>query len=594
MAEPGQRKLTAILAADIVGYSRLMGEDEVGTARAVLAHREAARPLVAGHGGRIVKTMGDGVLVEFPSVVAAVECAIAIQKLMAERNKGVAEDKCILYRIGVHLGDVLIDGEDILGDGVNVAARLEGIAEPGGVCLSGSAYEHVRGRVETEFRDLGEKALKNIARPVRVYMISVSSITPRPDDQAAAPSPHRSFLKLPDKPSIAALPFQNMSGDTEHEHFADGVVEEIITALSQFQSLFVIARNSSFAYKGRPVDVRRVGRELGVRYLLEGSVRKSGTRIRITSQLIDAVTGAHLWADRFDGELQDVFELQDQVTARVVAQIAPKVEQAEIDRSKRKPTENLDAYDYYLRGMAVFYGFAKKDSDEALRCYYRAIELDPEFAAAPTWAAVTYAKRRQNNWMVDPQQEIAEGLRLARKAVELGRDDALPLCGGGFTLAFLGGELDLGLALTERALALNPNLAVGWQASGWIRAYIGDPETAVQHLERGMRLSPLDSQMSQLQVATALALRCAGRYDEAASWSVRALQEHSDFLPALIGYATARALAGQLSDARNAMSRALQIDPTLRISSLPTLSILRRPEDRAGAVEGARLAGMPE
>jgi adenylate cyclase len=583
------RKLAAIMAVDVVGYSRLMGEDEAGTARAVREHREAGLPIIGSLGGRVVKTMGDGLLLEFPSVVAAVECAMAIQKLMVERNADTPENKRILYRIGVNLGDVLIEGEDILGDGVNIAARLEAMAEPGGILVSGSAFDHVRGKVDAHFVDLGDKELKNIARPVRVYRLAL-------DRNAANSEPTApTRLALPDKPSIAVLPFQNMSEDAEQGHFADGVVEDIITALSQFHSLFVIARNSSFTYKGKAVDVRQVGRELGVRYVLEGSVRKGGSRVRITSQLVDAATGGHLWADRFDGLLEDIFDLQDQVTTRVIGQIAPKVEQAEIERAKRKPTESLNAYDYFLRGMTSFYGLTRDASDEALQQYYKAIELDRDFAAAHGWAAITYTKRKQSNWMADPEREIVEGVRLARRAAELGHDDALALSAAGFTLAFLAGELDVGMALIDRALALNPNFAPAWQGSGWVRAYIGEPNTAIEHLAHAMRLSPLDPQMVQLWLATSLAMRFAGRCDEAASWARKILQEQPNFLPALLGYAASSALAGRIADAQVAMSRALQIDPSLRISSsLSITSILRRPEDRSKVVEGARLAGMPE
>ena len=343
---PPVRRLTAILAADVVGYSRLMGLDEAGTAQALREHRVAADPLVEEHDGRIVKTTGDGVLIEFASVVGAVECALALQRLAAERNAAVSDERRMEWRIGVHLGDVLIEGDDILGDGVNIAARLEGVAEPGGICISDDAFRQVRGKVEVEFADLGEQSLKNIARPLRVYRVGLSSPARQPISPAAA-------LPLPDKPSIAVLPFQNMSGDPEQEYFADGMVEEIITALSRIRWLFVIARNSSFTYKGQAVDVKQIGRELGVRYVLEGSVRKARGRVRITGQLIDATTGAHLWADRFDGSLEDVFELQDKVASSVAGVIEPALQAAETARSAGRPTADLTAYDLYLRGYAM-------------------------------------------------------------------------------------------------------------------------------------------------------------------------------------------------------------------------------------------------
>ena len=341
-----ERRLAAILAADVAGYSRLMGRDEAGTVRTLREHRAVADALVAKHGGRIVKTTGDGLLIEFPSVVDAVECAVAVQAAMATGNAGIAPDARMLFRVGINLGDIVVDGDDILGDGVNVAARLEGIAEPGGICISGSAYDQVRGKVGVEFADLGERNLKNIARPVRVFAVAAGR-TPSCATGARC-------LALSDRPSIAVLPFQNMSGDAEQDYFADGMVEDIITALSRMQMVLCVARNSSFIYKGKAVDIKQVGRELGVRYVLEGSVRKAGNRVRITGQLIEAATQHHIWADRFEGSLDDIFALQDSVTESVVGAIEPSLRQAEIVRGRSKPTENLDAYDCYWRALAGF------------------------------------------------------------------------------------------------------------------------------------------------------------------------------------------------------------------------------------------------
>ena len=374
------RRLAAILAADIAGYSRLMGLDEVGTVQALREHRATADPFIAEHGGRTVKTTGDGVLIEFGSVVGAVECALALQRLAAEQNAAIATERRMEWRIGVHLGDVLIEGDDILGDGVNIAARLEGIAEPGGICISDDAFRQVRGKVEVEFVDLGEQSLKNIARPLRVYRVGWSPATRQPIAPTAA-------LPLPDKPSIAVLPFANLSGDPEQEYFADGMVEEIITALSRIRWLFVIARNSTFTYKGQAVDVKQVGRELGVHYLLEGSVRKASGRIRITAQLIDAQSGAHLWADRFDGLLEDVFELQDQVASSVAGVIEPALQAAETARSASRRTADLTAYDLYLRGYAMSMSSARQ-IPEALRLTEQAIARDPCYGPALACAAL--------------------------------------------------------------------------------------------------------------------------------------------------------------------------------------------------------------
>src|SRR5215469_9254664 len=384
-----QRRLAAILAADVVGYSRLMEQDEAGTMAILRGRRkEVLKPLVARHHGRIFKATGDGVLIEFGSAVDAVECAVDLQRDMAAANSESPDARRIMLRIGVNLGDVMIEGSDLYGEGVNIAARLEALAEPEGVIVARTVFNHVRGKVKLGFDDLGEQQLKNIAEPVRIYRL-------RPYGEVATT---RTTLTLPDKPSIAVLPFANMSGDAAQEYFADGMVDEIITALSRFRNLFVIARNSSFTYKGRAVDVKQVGRELGVRYVLEGSVRRAGDRLRIAGQLIDASTGGHLWADRFEGALAQVFDLQDQVTGSVVGAIAPKLEQAEIERAKRKPTVSLDAYDYFLRGLAGANRWTREDNNEALSLFNRAIEVDPNFASAYGMAARCYAQRKALGW----------------------------------------------------------------------------------------------------------------------------------------------------------------------------------------------------
>jgi len=405
----------------------------------------------------------------------------------------------------------------------------------------------------------------------------------------------RPELKLPDRPSVAVLPFQNISGDSEQEYFTDGIVEEIITALSRMRWLFVIARNSSFAYKGRPVDVKRVSRELGVRYVLQGSVRKAANRVRITSQLIDASMGVHLWADRFEGGIEEVFELQDRITSSVIGAIAPKLEQAEIERAKRKPTENLDAYDYYLRGMACVYRWSKENVDEALGLFYRAIELDPDFASAYGAAAWCYFLRKANGWMIDPAQEFTETTRLAGRAAGVGRDDAVALSLGALSLGYVTGEIDAGIDMVDRAVSLNPNLAAAWNASGFLRALAGDPDAAIEHMGRAMRFNPLDPQMFLTQTWSAFAHFVAGRYDEAAQLAERAAREQPYFVNALRVAAASNALAGHLEEARQCIARALRLDPGMRISNL---------KDRLGGrfppvhfvrfVDGLRRAGLPE
>jgi len=424
------RRLAAILAADVVGYSRLMGENETGTAQALREHRTAADPLIAQHGGRIVKTTGDGVLIEFGSVVGAVECALALQPLATERNAGIPNERRMEWRIGIHIGDVLIEGDDILGDGVNIAARLEGIAEPSGICISDDAFRQVRGKVETEFADIGEQSLKNIARPLRVFRLSPSSSPAQPIAPPAA-------LPLPDKPSIAVLPFANMSGDPEQEYFADGMVEEIITALSRIRWLFVIARNSTFSYKGQAVDVKQIGRELGVRYVLEGSVRKAGGRVRITAQLIDALSGTHLWADRFDGSLEDVFELQDQVASSVAGVIEPALQAAETARSAGRPTNDLTAYDLYLRAHALFFSSSIL-IPEVLHLLDQAIGRDLRYGPALAFAANCYVRLVVDGRSENPEETSRKAIGFARRALEVTNDDPGVLANAAIALSYFG------------------------------------------------------------------------------------------------------------------------------------------------------------
>ena len=589
-SDPVKRRLAAILAADIAGYSLLMGGDEEGTlARLKAYRRELIDPKNKEHHGRIVKTTGDGILIEFPSVVDAVRCAIEVQQGMLERNVQVPEDKRIQFRVGINLGDVMVEGRDLYGDGVNIAARLETLANPGGICISETVLNHARDKVAFEAEDAGEQTLKNIARPVHVYRIIVD-----PRQRHAAAKPTTGTLALPDRPSIAVLPFQNMSGDAEQEYFSDGVVEEIITALSRMRWLFVIARNSSFAYKGKASDVRQVGRELGVRYVLEGSVRKAGSRLRITGQLIDASTGAHLWADRFEGGLEDVFELQDHVTSSVIGAIAPTLEQAEMERAKRKPTENLDAYDYYLRGIASLHRWSREGVDEALGLFSKAIELDPSFASAYGAAAFCYFWRKANGWMTDRTQEIADTLRLGGRAAELGKDDAVALSFAGLALGYVADEIEAGIELIDRALRLNPNLAAAWSASGCLRTALGDHDRAIEHTARAMRLSPLDPLTFFMQTFTAFAHFLSGRYDEAWPLAEKAARAQPNYMSAIRLAAASNACAGRLEEAKRFVARALQLDPELRISNFKGRIIAVRPDDFAKYAEGLRKAGLPE
>jgi adenylate cyclase len=571
------RRLAAILAADIVGYSRLMGLDEAGTARALREHRSAADPLIAEHGGRVVKTTGDGVLIEFGSVVGAVECALALQQLAAERNATVATERRMEWRIGVHLGDVLVEGEDILGDGVNIAARLEGIAEPNGICVSEDAFRQVRGKVETEFSDIGEQSLKNIARPVRVYRIG-SSLAAR---QSISPV---AALPLPDKPSIAVLPFANMSGDPEQEYFADGMVEEIITALSRIKWLFVIARNSSFTYKGQAVDVKQVGRELGVRYVLEGSVRKGGNRVRITGQLIDAATGAHIWADRFDGSLEDVFELQDKVASSVAGVIEPALQAAETARSAGRPTADLTAYDLYLRAYAMLLSSARQ-IPEALRLMEQAIARDPRYGPALAWAAICSFLLLQDDRSEDRAADRRKGADFARRALAVAGDDPGILANAALALAYFGEDIGAMMALVDRALALNPNFARGWFNSGVLRNWAGQPDIAIEHAEASLRLSPrarVGPSLTTIGYAHFVS-RC---FDEAVPKLLLATQEDPSYpLPYRV-LAACYAHMGRLDDAREVATRLRAITPIV----IPDVSYLRNAEHRGLYLSGLRLA----
>jgi TolB-like protein/class 3 adenylate cyclase len=588
--------LAAVLAADVAGYSRLMGADEEGTlARLKAARKACVDSAVGSHRGRIVKTTGDGLLVEFASAVDAARCAVEIQRAMAAQNADVPQEVRIEFRIGIHVGDIIIDDNDIFGDGVNIAARLEGIAEPGGVCISDDTYRQIRGKVEIGWDDLGPQTLKNIAEPLRAWLVQLGGQAAA-NPQPGSPAGRAPVLALPDKPSIVVLPFQNMSGDPEQEYFADGMVEDITTALSCFKALFVIARNSSFTYRGRAVDVKQVGRELGVRYVLEGSVRKAANRVRITGQLVDTATGAHLWAERFDGGLDDIFDLQDQVTERVVGAIAPAVEKAEIERVKRKPTESLDAYTLYLRGLAKLYQITNRQANnEALRLFHSAIELDPDFASAYGGAACCYAYAIGNGWISRKPNEIAAVTKLTKRAVELGKDDAIVIASSGWGLAHFVLDLEAAAGLIDRALMLNSNLAEAWFWGGWVKIWLGEPESAIERFARAVRLNPLDPRVSGMRSGIAHAHFFMGRYDKAASWAAMALQDNPDHQPGLRIEAASNAMAGQSEQAHKAVARLRHLNPTLRVSNLKdVLGPYRHAESFAQYEEGLRRAGLPE
>jgi adenylate cyclase len=587
-----ERRLAALLAADVAGSCRLIGIDEEGTLAQLKALRKTLfDPKIAEHHGRVVKNTGDGALVEFASVVDAVRCADEIQRSVTEQNIDVPQDKRIELRIGIHVGDIIIDENDIFGDAVNVAVRLEGIAEPGGVCISDDAQRQVRGKVDIAFDDMGSQSLKNIADPIRAWRVRLGD-HPRAAEPTKPAIETAQLLALPDKPSIAVLPFQNMSDDAGQEHFTEGVVEEIITGLSRMRWLSVTARNSSFVYEGRSVDVKRVGRELGVRYVLEGSVRKAGNRVRITGQLIDSITGAHLWADHFDGGLEDVFGLQDKVTASVVGAIEPTVLEAEIERTRRAPA--VGPFDYIVRGLASLRTWSREANGEALQLFRQAQQLDPNLGVAYAAASQCYTWSKSFGWLTDPASETAEGARLARRALELGRSEPAILSMAGFGIAYLEGDLDFGGAAMDTALELNPNTAATLGIGGWISVFRGEPDLAIERVQRAMQLSPVDAFMFAWRSAGAYALFSLGRHEEALSWAEKALRERPGYLPAARMIVASAALAGVPERPETSVARLRQLEPTLRISNLRDQIPYRRPEDLARFADGLRKAGLPE
>jgi TolB-like protein/class 3 adenylate cyclase len=579
------RRLAAILAADVAGYSRLMAADEEGTLARLLSHRRAlVDPKITEHHGRIVKSTGDGLLVEFPSAVEAVRCAVEVQRGMAERNAVVPIGERVEFRVGINLGDVIVEDDDIYGDGVNVAARLEGLAEPGGVFISNIVYEEVRDRLPFDFDDIGEQRVKNIARLVRVYRVPIN------DNLAAG-----ALRPARDKPSLAVLPFQNMSGDPEQDYFADGIVEEITTAIARLPWLFVIARNSSFTYKGRAVDVRQVARELGARYVLEGSVRKAANRVRLTGQLIDTATAAHIWADRFDGALDDIFELQDQMASHVVGAIEPRLRLSEIERASCKPTERLDAYDLYLRALAQCQRFTGEGMREAIVFLERALAIDPFYAPAAAMIGRCRFFQFIQGWGSLSDAEIVDVVLLARQALEAGKDDPETLSVAAFTLSIFAGDHNTATAIVQQALRLNPNSVQAWMTSGWTSAHLDKPELAIEALQRAMRLSPLDPLGYLFAAGLAFAHSVARRYEEAIEWADRSLQQQPRFVIPMRLKTALWAHLDRLDQAREWLGRLLELQPGLTISKYKRAArVWFSPEFLAWYLAGLRKAGLPE
>src|SRR5262245_37259993 len=557
-----------------------MGEDEEGTLARLNAHRgEFLDPKIAEHRGRIVKRTGDGILIEFASAVDALRCALEVQKGMAERNVGVPPHQRIELRIGINVGDIIVEDGDIFGDGVNIAARLEGISAPGGICLSRAVYEQVKGKLAATFEDAGEQRLKNIAEPVRVYRAQLGS------NAAAIPA----ALALPDKPSIAVLPFTNMSGDIDQEYFADGISEDIITALSKLRWLFVIARNSSFAYKGQAIDLKRVSRELGVRYVLEGSVRKVGNRVRITAQLIDATTGSQLWADRHDGDLADIFSLQDEITRRVVAAIEPRLLEAEGSRSQSRSPEDLSAWDVVIQANFLFWRLTKLDGQAAIAILRQAVQRYPEYARAHSTLAFALLFSRQIGWIsVEPQ--VKEPAALAARATELDDSDPWAHLALGY-VAYTRRHTEEAVEEFQRALDLNPNFAAAYGYLGCALAMDGQSDRAIENITQALRTSPHDPQNAMFNAHLAAAHYLAGRYTEAVSCSRKALQQRSGLTNAHRIYIASLAQAGQLDEARAALLRLQELQPENSISWIER-TIPYTPVPMAKFLEGMRKAGL--
>jgi adenylate cyclase len=588
---PVQRRLAAILAADVAGYSRMMGADEIGTLAALKAHRrELIDPKIAEHRGRIVKTTGDGLLVEFASVVDAVRCAVEVNEAMAKRNVDVPEEKRIEFRVGINVGDIIIDEGDILGDGVNIAARLEGIAQPGTICLSKAARDQVRDKVDVAFEDLGEQRLKNIARPIRVFRVvgqTTASSTASISGQSDRPA-----LALPDKPSLAVLPFQNMSGDPEQEYFADGMVEEITTALSRVRSFFVIARNSSFTYKGKAVAVQQVGRDLGVRYVLEGSVRKAGRRVRISCQLIEAASNHHIWADRFEGALEDIFSLQDRVTESVVGAIVPNLQLAEIERAQQKPTNNLAAYDLYLRALPHIYAITKTNVSQSLELLHHAIEIEPSYSLAKATAARCYLIKRV--LLCGDENERLEGVRLANEALTTHRDDPLTLAYGGSCLAFLGLEFGSARRAIERSLHLNPDGFVGLTAKGFIENWTNNCEAAVDPFQRALRLSPLDPERHWTLFGLANAYARLDRFEDGLEFALAAVREKPELTVVYPPLVRCLVRLKHIAEARDVVRDLRRIDPNFTIRGYLDTSVSQGEEWRQQYIADFLAAGLSE
>jgi adenylate cyclase len=598
-----ERKLTALLSADVKGYSRLMGEDDEATVRTLTAYREVMAVLIQQRQGRVVDTPGDNLLAEFASVVDAMRCAVEIQRELKARNAELLPNRRMEFRIGINLGDVVVEGDKIYGDGVNIAARLEGLADPGGICVSGSVYDQVKAKLALGYEDLGEQMVKNIAEPVRVYRVVMEPVVAvSPGEEASQKSqvesptlriPHSAFrtqeaLPLPDKPSITVLPFTNMSGDPEQEYFSNGITEDLITDLSKLSGLFVIARNSAFTYKGKAVDVGEVSRKLGVRYVVEGSVRKAGNRVRINAQLVDATTGGHLWAERYDRELQDIFALQDEVTQKIVFALKIQLTPEEQVRFRQAPTDNLDAYDSFLRGQAYLWRSTREANSQARQLFEKAIELDSQYAGAYAVLGFTYLIAWISQWSQDPQT-LAQAFALAQRAVVL--NDSLPLAHTMLGIAYaLQKQHEQAIVEGEKAIALDPNYADGYAWLGTIFNFAGRPQEAIGLVEKALRLNPHDPFFYLFNLG--VAYRLMGRYEEAITAFKRVLSRNPNFAPALAHLLVAYSELGQEAEAQAEAAAILRLSPNFSLEVLGQRHPFKDQTDLERLLAALRKAGL--
>ncbi len=583
-----ERRLAAIMAADVVGYSRLIRADEEGTIAALQVLRaDLIDPKLDEHNGRIVKLMGDGMLAEFPSVVDAVRAAIETQQAVADHNSVLPENKRIEFRVGINLGDVVIDGDDIQGDGVNVAARLEGLAEPGGICISGSVYEQVRDRIDLPFKDLGEQKVKNIGRPIQVWRWS-------PDQPATTPAvdPTAQPVAVADKPAIAVLPFTNMSADPEQEYFADGIAEDIITGLSRFRNFLVIARNTTFTYKGQAVDVAKVSRDLHARYVVEGSVRKSGNRIRVTAQLIDGDSGTHIWAERYDGVLEDIFDLQDEITSSIVSAVAPQSLHAEVRRASDRRDADLGTWELLMQARWHMGRYNREDATEAIRIFQEVIARDSGNVQALGWLALMNSIRARFGWAADPAAARAESLAAAQQAVSLDAMDAMGHAIAGFMLLW-DRRFEEAVASCRRAVELNPNLALGHGLLAATLGISGHYEEALPALHMAKRLSPLDPELSVFKMAVGLGAFAACRYEDVLRLADEVITANPNLPPPHRQKAAAYAMLDRLDEAQREIERLLDLMPDLTLAKVRQF-VPTPPEATERHIEALRKAGLPE